>query len=179
MPLEALSEQLERLQGAALDGFARATVLEALRHDALLALAAQRQRFAFAPRPLSAGAFAALTSSQRAWSALATGYLQCTEEFGPGDPAITATAAHRAMMAFKLALEDHFFAGVEPPAQSWSRPLRIVELALARGFARQAVADLTLTDQGKSSVLQQYMLLTLTGLADPYACSRTCRSART
>lgn len=169
VPLDALCDQLERLQGSALDGFARATVLEALRHDALLALAAQRQRFAFAPRPLNAGAFAALTASQRAWIALATGYLQCTEEFAPGDPAITATAAHRALMSFKLALEDHFFAGVEPPAQLWSRPLRIVELALARGFARQAVVDPTLTDQGRSSVLQQYMLLALTGLADPYA----------
>jgi hypothetical protein len=169
VPLDALCEQLERLQGATLDGFARATVLEALRHDALVALAGQRQRFAFAPRPLNAGAFAALTANQRAWTALATGYLQCTEEFAPGDPAITATAAHRALMAFKLALEDHFFAGVEPPAQLWSRPLRIVELALARGFARQTVVDPTLTDQGRSSVLQQYMLLALTGLADPYA----------
>lgn len=169
LALDALSEQLERLQGAPLDGFTRATVLEALRHDALLALAAQRQRFAFAPRPLNANAFSALAASQRAWSGLATGYLQCTEEFAPGDPAITATAAHRALTAFKLALEDHFFAGVEAPAQLWNRPLRIVELALARGFARVAVVDPTLTDQGRSSVLQQYILLALSGLADPYA----------
>jgi hypothetical protein len=169
VPLDALAEQLERLQGATIDGFARATVLEALRHEVLLALAAQRPRFAYAPRPLSPTALGAMSSSQRVWSALTTGYLQCIEAFLDGDPNVAATAAHRALIALKLALEEHFFAGVEPPPLLWTRALKIIELAAAKGFLRVAVADPTLTDQGRSSVLQQYTLLVLTALSDPYS----------
>lgn len=171
---DAAVEQLERLQGLADPGFNRAQILEVLRHDTLLALAANRQRFAWQPRPLQAVGSAALSSNLRLWSALITGYLQCAESLAaaPGtDPSWVAVAAHRAMIGLKLAIEDHFSAGVEPPALLWQRALALTQMTQALGLAEHAVADPGLPELGQSTVPHQYALLALTALADPFGVS--------
>jgi hypothetical protein len=173
---DAAVEQLERLQGLRDNGFTRAQILETLRHDTLVALAANRQRFAWHPRPLKPVNSAALNSNLRLWSAMSTGYMQCTEGLAasPGtDPAWVAVAAHRAMTAVKLAIEDHFFAGVEPPALLWQRALAIAQMTQAFGISDLPVADPCMPDLGQSTSIHQYAILALTAFADPFSTTAT------
>lgn len=168
--LNDLTEQLERIQGAEMDGFLRATLLETLRQESLLSLAKARHRFTYTVRPLPPEAFSTLTSCQRLWSGLITGYLQCAEEFisKSADPSWIAIAGHRALMAIKLALEDHFVAGVEPPPFLWQHALRIIEMCTELKLSGQTVSDPLFPDQGSSTCLHQYSILALTAFADPY-----------
>ena len=170
IPIDLCSEQLERMQGTLLDGFVRATLLETLRPEALLGLAQQRSRFSYVPRPLSPAAFAAFAGSQRLGTALTTGYLQCAEEFAAtkADANWTATAAQRALQSLRLAIEDHFIAGIQVPPPLWQRALRVIEMSTALGIQGHLISDPCFPEQGNSSCLQHYALLALMGLADPY-----------
>ena len=168
---DAAIDQLERLQSMPDAGFNRAQILEVLRRDTLMALAANRQRFAWHPRPLASSATAALNSNLRLWSAMITGYMQCAESLAetPGtDPAWVAVAAHRATMGIRLAVEDHFFAGVEPPAMLWQWGLAIAQMTQAFGIADHAIADPCMPDIGQSTSLHQYVLLALAACCDPF-----------
>lgn len=170
----ALNEQLDRLQGTELGGVARAPLLEILRQDCLGAAHANLAIFAGQPRPLPPRPFTAFSSNQRLLGSLTTGYLQCAEAFASAeniDPAWIATAAHRAMIGLKLAIESHFLAGMEAPAILWQRAYSLVAMTQARGVANLAVADPIFSDLGQSTSLQLYAMLALTALADPYGIS--------
>lgn len=169
--VNALIEQLDRLQGAPLDGVGRAPILEALRADAISALIANRPTFADQPRPLPPRPFTAFSDNQRLLASLSTGYLQCLEEFAAIpkiDPVWIAVAAHRAMVGIKFAIEDHFLAGMEAPATLWQRAFTLVQLSQVLGVQGVATTDPVLADLGQSTVGQLYSILALTALSDPY-----------
>ena len=173
--VSVLIEQLDRLQSAPLSGINRAPVLETLRQEAINAVVAARPGFANQPRPLPPRPFTAFSDNQRLLGSLTTGYLQCTEEFVATeniDPNWIAVAAHRAMVGLKLAIEDHFLAGMEAPALLWQRAFSLVRMTQTLGIQGITVADPVFSDLGQSTVAQLYAMLSLTALADPYGIGR-------
>lgn len=169
----ALTEQFERLAPAALPPRERAALVETLRNPAITTQDNMRRKFAFAARPLTAEAMSTFTASVRLWDALAACYLRCVEDFAEipctGDVRqLLATAAHRAMVTCRLALEDHFVAGIEAPAALWPRLHRLLQVASQLGIADLPMIDPEYRDPAKSSLLEQYVLAALIALADPY-----------
>lgn len=170
-----ITEQLDRLQSAPLNGVARAPILEILRADTFAALVANRPVFAGQPRPLPPRPFTALSINQRLLGSLSTGYLQCVEDFAATeniDATWIAIAAHRAMIGIKFAIEDHFLAGMEAPAILWQRAFALVNLTQKLGIENTAVADPVFTDWGQSTVAHVYAVLAMTALSDPYGIGR-------
>ena len=171
----ALIEQLDRLQGTPLNGIGRAPVLETLRQDVLTVLAANRPAFAGQPRPLPPRPFTAFSDNQRLLGSLTTGYLQCVEDFAATenvDPIWIATAAHRAMVGIKLAIEDHFLAGMEAPAILWQRAFTLIRLSQTLGIDNTPTSDPAIGDLGQCTLPQLYSIVALTALADPYGIGR-------
>lgn len=167
----AVAEQLELLAGSGLPAFDRARLLEALRGPAVTAQNALRRRFAFQPRPLAGDAVDTFTQSVRLWNALATGYLQCLEAFADDygrDRQRLATAVHRALRTCRSALEDHFVAGVEAPPELWYCLQRLIQAASELGVADIEITDPEYRSPAASTPAEQYVLVALLALADPY-----------
>ena len=172
----ALTDQLDRLQGVPHSGLSRAPILETLRQEAFTILNANRPGFSGQPRPLPPRPFTTFSSNQRLLNSLSTGYLQCAENFAATDkidPAWIATAAHRAMVTTKFAIEDHFFAGMEAPALLWQRAFALVKMTQLLKIESTAIADPIFLELGQSTTQQLYAMLALTALADPYGIGKT------
>lgn len=165
-----LVEQLDRLQALPLDGATRAPLLELLRPEVVHAAFANRAVFGAQARPLPPRPFTAFSTNQRLFGSLTTGYLQCAEDFlaRNAEPGWIAIAAHRAMIGIRLAIEDHYFAGMEAPPLLWQRAFSLVMLAQVRRLQAQAVPDPLQTDLGSTTVAQVYAMTVLTSLTDPY-----------
>ena len=167
---DAAIEQLERLQGLQDNGLARAQILEILRPEVLATLTTNRKRFAWQARPHQPVGSAALNSNLRLWSALIAGYMQCAEGLSatPGvEPAWVAVAIHRAQVNLKLAIEDHFFCGMEPPAMLWQRALALTQMAQALGIADMPIPDPSQPELGQTSILHHYHVMVLNAMCDP------------
>lgn len=170
-----LAAQMERIGVAPFTAFVQATLLEALRNAVITTQSAVRRKFAFAPRPLSSEAMAAFTLSGRVWNALGCGYLRCLEAFADeaarnpaADRQRVAIAAHRAMIACREALEDHFVAGIEVPDALWIRLQRLLQVACVLGVADVKVVDAEYPAAGETTPTDQYVLAAFLKLADPY-----------
>ena len=167
----ALAEQFEALAGGGLAPTELARVLGTLRSAAHTAHTGALKRYNFQPRPLAGEASALFAGSVRMWRALATCYLLCVERFGTAadrDPEMIVAAAHRAMVTLRLCLDDHYRAGVEPSVRIWKNTHRLLHIADAMQVAEVAVSDPEFREPADTTLAEQYCIIALTAIADPY-----------
>lgn len=169
-----LAEQFEALPASLVPVLEQAQILEVLRGAAITAHSGASKRYAFQARPLGGEAASLFGGSVRMWRALAGAYLLCLERLGTAaekDPLAIATAAHRAMVTFRLCIEDHYLAGSEASVRIWKNAHRLMQIAYALGVADTPLADPEFREPVETTVMEQYALIALTEIADPYSLS--------
>jgi hypothetical protein len=166
----ALLEQIQAIDGAALEAMEKVALLDLLRSAAVPLLAPMRERFTRKPLPMLAGEERAFEVTYQLWTRLGIAYLRVAPQCPPPGRCLPL---HRAVTSFRIAQYCHFLAARTCPALVDHLLLAVFAAAEANGLLRKPLADPDFAQHGKGSIAGQLAWAFLLRRIDPYHLTAT------